>query len=100
MTDPNLLYDPFVFSVSECASVLARGELLVHCRGFNPVRIAHLAPDLAISDIPGSRIKWPDLANPKELARGGFSLVYSAMWGNTKVAVKQYAFLLNLYHAN
>lgn len=56
----------------------------------NTVSLAHLAPDLAISDIPGKRVKWSDLTNVREVTKGGFSIVYSAMLGNARVAVKQY----------
>lgn len=66
------------------------GELFVHCRSVNPVRIPHLAPDLAISDLPGRRFKWSEFGNTKEIAKGGFSAVFSATLGSSRYAVKQY----------
>ncbi len=60
------------------------------CRGVTPVSAYYIAPDISLADLTGVKVLWSQLTDLKELTKGGFSVVYSALLNGEQVAVKRF----------
>jgi leucine-rich repeat kinase 2 len=85
----NRLEQPTVFSYEELEDMAAREQWMVHCQNGGQLALDILVPDLAMADFDGHRIEFNDVQIEKELATGGFGVIYKGLWNKKVVAVKK-----------
>jgi len=90
--------DAHLFSLQTCQLAVIYNRMFLRCpKGASsqgskgaPVRVSLLAPDLAMSHLQSSRLKFDDLQTQKVLGEGAYSLVHLATFKDgTEVAVKK-----------
>ena len=72
--------------------VVAQGGRSVECRkGKDIVTLAldHLAPDVAMVDVACPRVDMKNVKIEKQLGQGAFGKIYSGIWNNGPVAIKE-----------
>lgn len=68
---------PHLFSLEECEREASLGSSSMHCQKEDlSIRLDQLVPDVVLSDLESRRIDFNLLEVEKELAKGGFGIVY------------------------
>jgi GTPase SAR1 family protein/tRNA A-37 threonylcarbamoyl transferase component Bud32 len=85
---PALRDAPFLFRHDEVLRAAAANHKRLLCRGVDEVSLASVAPDATLSEVDAKRIGLIEVRILRELARGGFGIVYEAQWRGQIAAVK------------
>eukprot|EP01087_Luapelamoeba_hula_P024976 TRINITY_DN9696_c0_g1_i1.p1 TRINITY_DN9696_c0_g1~~TRINITY_DN9696_c0_g1_i1.p1 ORF type:complete len:1325 (+),score=299.28 TRINITY_DN9696_c0_g1_i1:269-4243(+) len=81
--------EPFQFSLKEVEKSVSEGLTEVKCRGITSVNISEIAPDVAMSEYKGHRVRYNDCKIIKQIGEGGFAKVYKALWNTEIIALKE-----------
>ncbi|PRP80501.1 hypothetical protein PROFUN_11723 [Planoprotostelium fungivorum] len=80
---------PHEFELRDCSLQCATGKKQLTCPNEGAVALQHLVPDIAMVDIPISRIDFSEIEIKEALGRGAFGVIYDASYEGKAVAVKQ-----------
>eukprot|EP00026_Physarum_polycephalum_P000314 Phypoly_transcript_00314.p1 GENE.Phypoly_transcript_00314~~Phypoly_transcript_00314.p1 ORF type:complete len:1738 (-),score=158.13 Phypoly_transcript_00314:23-5236(-) len=90
LSDIECSRDPHYFSLEDCERSAALGSSSVICPKANlPIRLDQLVPDVVMSDLESRKIDFSQVKIEKELAKGGYGIVFKGEYNNQAVAVKQ-----------
>ncbi len=80
-------FNPYMIPLDECVMAVSDRKAFIYCNGFMPVLLHELVPEFAMADIP--RIEFNTVHIEKQIAKGGFGLIFKGTWHSEQVAVKQ-----------